>query len=147
MTTLHSEAIWQGGVRFVATEGGRSVLLDAEPALGGGDDGVRPKGLLLTALIGCTGMDVARTLQKMRVPIASFAVRADGDVADRHPARYTAVRLTYAFTGPEDLSVKRIRRAIQLSTETYCGVFATLSAAMPITVSIEINGERIDAVG
>jgi putative redox protein len=135
MTTLRSTAVWTGGLGFTATEGGQSLQLDASPALG-----ICPSGLLLTALVGCTGIDVVRTLGKMRVPIEGFEVSADGDLAETHPQRYTAARLCYTFTGPADLDSDRIRRAVYLSSEKYCGVLATLRAALPVDIRIEING-------
>jgi len=142
MTTLHSSVSWEGGVAFTATQDGLDFALDAEPALGGRGQGLRPKALLLTAAIGCTGMDVISTLQKMRVPVDTFTVDADGDIADTHPRRYTTVCIRYALTGPPGLSVARVQRAVRLSTEKYCGVIATLRAAMPLSFVIEVNGQR-----
>lgn len=143
--TLESTGTWTGGMAFSVEQDGHALLLDAEAEFGGQDGGVRPKALLLTSALGCTGMDVVSILQKMRVPVAQVVVHAEGDLADAHPRRYTAIRLRYTFTGPEGLNTERIRRAVHLSEHDYCGVLATLRAAVPIHTEIWINGTAYPA--
>ena len=60
----------------------------------GKDFGPRPKGLLLTALAGCTGMDVVSILNKMRVAFSAFDVEVSGEPSptstQRPIARFTS---------------------------------------------------------
>ena len=145
MKTLESTATWAEGMAFDILQDGHQLTLDADADFGGKDRGAHPKGLLLTSLLGCTGMDVIAILQKMRVPVSGFEVHADGDLADEHPRRYTAIRLRYTFTGPEGLNTERIRRAVYLSENNYCGVMATLRAAVPISTEVWVNGTPFPA--
>ena len=46
---------------------GHKLVIDAAEEFGGTDQGPRPKPLILAALAGCTGMDVASMLKKMKV--------------------------------------------------------------------------------
>ena len=58
------EVSWKGQMLFesVAPEG--SVMIDAAEEVGGQGKGLRPKAMMLTALAGCTAMDVASLLKK-----------------------------------------------------------------------------------
>ena len=45
---------------------GHKVIIDAPEEAGGSNLGPRPKKLMLTALAGCTGIDVVMILKKMK---------------------------------------------------------------------------------
>lgn len=53
------------GMAFEMELDGHKMILDADSTVGGEDRGPRPKQLLVTALTGCTGMDVVSILKKM----------------------------------------------------------------------------------
>jgi putative redox protein len=60
---------WQGSLErqslaFISTVGDHEVRTDAEVAHGGDNSGASPK-MLMVALAGCTGVDVAVILKKM----------------------------------------------------------------------------------
>ena len=59
---------------FEAEVNGFKLMLDAEPAVGGKNQGPRPKPLTLVSLAGCTGMDVISILKKMKVEPEYFNV-------------------------------------------------------------------------
>jgi putative redox protein len=112
--------------------------MDAKPNVGGNNAGPRPKPLLMASLAGCTGMDVVSILKKMKVELSSFNVRVEGTISDEHPKLFTAIHLIYEFTGT-DLPFNKIKHAIELSQEKYCGVSATLKKAIPVTYEIKIS--------
>ena len=68
------EVSWKGQMLFesVAPEG--SVMIDADQAVGGQGKGLRPKAMMLTSLAGCTAMDVASLLKKMRAEVDDFKI-------------------------------------------------------------------------
>lgn len=142
MSDVSSKVTWRDGMAFEAWVGCHHFPIDADPGFGGRELGPKPKGLLLTALIGCTAMDVIAILQKMKVVPERFEVEAEGDLADAHPKRYTAARLVYRFEG-EELPVAKLRKAVNLSQERYCGVMATLRDAMPIEARLVLNGQEL----
>ena len=145
MSTLQSTVTWTDGMAFRVDQGGHTFMVDAHEEHGGRGLGVQPKTLLLTSLLGCTGMDVVAILSKMRVPIDSFSVHADGDLTDEHPKRFSHIVLRYAFTGPAELSLDRIRRAVFLSETRYCGVMATLRDGVDVSTEISVNGAIVPA--
>lgn len=58
------ESNWQGDMLFNVEEPGGIVNIDSDPEFGGQNKGVLPKPLMLSALAGCTGMDVVSLLKK-----------------------------------------------------------------------------------
>ena len=120
---------------FRVEQDGHSFLLDASPEWGGSDSGPRPKALLLSGLIGCTGMDVVSILGKMKIEGYGLRIRADADYTEEHPVVFRSIHLTYVFSG-DDLPADRIRRAVELSQEKYCGVSAILSCSAGMTWEI-----------
>lgn len=123
------------GMAFDVELQGHHFAVDAEAQVGGSDRGPRPKALLLSALAGCTGMDVVAILKKMRMPFASFSVDVSGELTDEHPKVFRALHVTYRFTG-EELDRAKIERAVELSQTTYCGVTAMLRKTAEITTEI-----------
>ncbi|OFX81837.1 MAG: osmotically inducible protein C [Bacteroidetes bacterium GWE2_29_8] len=131
------KADWKGLMQFNANVNGHELIMDANEASGGQDKGVRPKELMLTALAGCTGMDVISILKKMRVDLDRFNVNVEGELTEEHPKHYTKIHITYQFSG-KDLDKDKLQKAIELSKDRYCGVAHVYKKVMELTYSIEI---------
>ena len=127
---------WTEGMVFDSLVNGHHVQMDAEKEFGGMDRGPRPKFLLLSALSGCTGMDVLSILKKMQVKIEGFTVTAHAEVADDHPRVLTKIHLIYDFKG-KDLPAEKLRKACDLSQNRYCSVAAMMKKACPISYEIK----------
>jgi putative redox protein len=138
---------WQDGMAFDAHLGGYSFVIDADEKFGGKGLGPRPKGLTLVSLAGCTAMDVISILGKMRVVphIESFEVATDAVIGKEHPKKIEEILVKYIFKG-EKLPdyIDKIKHAIELSMENYCGVSATLKPVVKITRQLSINGNIIE---
>ena len=126
------------GLSFEVELQGHKFMIDADEKVGGKDRGPRPKALLLSGLAGCTGMDVASILGKMRMPYDSFALEISAEHSDDHPVVYTGIHIRYIFTGKE-LDTAKIEKAITLSQEKYCGVTAMLGRTAEITYELITN--------
>ena len=136
---LQSKVVWKDGMAFDTELEGFHFDIDADPEFGGRGLGPRPKGLLLSALLGCTAMDVIAILGKMRVTPRVFEVSAVGTLDDELPKAYRAITVRYEFRG-DDLPENKLRRAVQLSEERYCGVRATLAPVLDLSTEIVVNG-------
>ncbi|MEW5816592.1 MAG: OsmC family protein [Spirochaetota bacterium] len=117
---------------------GFDFMIDADPKFGGQNKGPKPKGLCLTALSGCTAMDVISILRKMKAEPDEFWVESAAEVAGEHPKAFTKIIITYYFKGGKTTKDK-VEKAVALSQETYCGVYAMLSKAAPIETKIVLE--------
>jgi putative redox protein len=113
-----------GGKRYVGhNEAGRQIIVDGEDvALG-----VRPMEALLAALGACTAFDVVSILAKRRTPVESYRIELEGERAEKHPRRYTRVRVRHLVSG-EGITQESLERAVTLSHEKYCSVAASLNS-------------------
>jgi len=127
------------GVTFLGkTDSNHWVVMDGPEQFGGSDAAIRPKELLLIALGGCTGSDVAVILQKKKVKLDGFEMNITAEVQETHPQVFTKIHLEYVFYG-KDIPVEAVERAIELSQKTYCSVTAMLQKAVEITHSYRIE--------
>lgn len=116
---------------------GVAVALDSDAGHGGRGLGHRPMELMLTTLGSCTAMDVISILRKMRQQVTGYRVEAHGEQAKSHPYVFTHISLRHIITGI-DVREESVKRAIELSEQTYCPAYAMLSKAVPISTSYEI---------
>lgn len=129
---------WLEEMSFEGMVDGHKIVLDANPEFGGKDKGPRPKPLMLLALAGCTAMDVVSLLKKMRVEVEDFNVDVEGELTEEHPKKYTKMNVIYSFKG-KDLDLEKINKAIAMSEEKYCGVYAIYKQAMEMSYEVKIN--------
>lgn len=132
---------WKDGMAFEAHLDGHNFFIDADPQFGGQGRGPKPKGLTLVSLAGCTGMDVISILGKMRITpqIEHFEVTTDATITEEHPKKFSEIVINYIFKG-NDLPIQKLKQAIELSQETYCGVSATLKNSVKISYQLIVNG-------
>lgn len=133
---------WKGNMTFDAEVNGHNITLDADDQWGGKDQGPRPKPLLLAALSGCSGMDVISILDKMRIMDYQLRIDVDADSTTDHPVYYHTIRMNFYFSG-ESLPTDKITKAVELSTQRYCGVYEMLRQAANIIVKTYINDKEV----
>ena len=104
------------------------LAMDGATKVGGSDAASTPKELVLCALGGCTGFDVAGILRKRRLDVRLFTIDLEGEEAETEPRVFTKVHLTYNVDG-EGIESSDVERAIHLSLEKYCSVSAMLHQA------------------
>ena len=127
-----------GGMAFDTIVDGHTLTIDADPEFGGTDSGPKPKPLLLLSLTGCTGMDVVSLMNKMRVEYADFEVKVDGELTDEHPKYYHKIHLTYSLKTKQEYHEK-VKKAVSLSQDRYCGVSYMLSKSSELTYEIDFQ--------
>lgn len=129
---------WVEALAFDATaDSGHTVRIDTSVEGGGLGTGMNPKKMLLGALSGCSGMDVVDMLKKMKVLFTKFEIIAEAEQTEDHPKVFRFINMVYKIDAkPEDLD--KVKRAVALSQEKYCGVSAMLAKHCPINYSIEL---------
>ena len=136
-----AEVVQVRGVTFIGKAGsGHWTMMDGSKEFHGSEGSSTPKELVLTALGGCTGADVASILFKMKEKISRFEINLEAETSEEHPKVFTKIHLTYNFWG-ENLKEENISKAISLSQEKYCSVSAMLKPSVDITYSQQIHSD------
>lgn len=130
------KTVWKGDMTFESTNRGGSLTMDASKEIGGTEAGLRPKAMMLSSLAGCSGIDIAMLLKKMKVDIDTFDIVIEAELTDNHPRYYHKVACIYNFYGTE-LNEKKIKKIVDLSVDKYCGVMEMFRKFA--AVSIRIN--------
>ncbi len=127
-----------GKIAFEATtDSGHVFTIDGSPDHGGANAGPRPMELVLCALGGCSGIDVALILEKSRQSVSGCTIDIDAQRADTVPAVFTDIHVHYTVSG-KDLDEKKVARAVSLSMEKYCSVTKMLEQSVNITHDFSI---------
>lgn len=137
MATHIVDVEWTKDLTFEAHQQGRSIKLMASPHDDSEHRAISPKMLLLTGLAGCTAIDVASLLPKLRVGFTSLRVVVEGELSDEHPKTYINTHIIYEV-GCDQQYLEQVERAVELSVSKYCGVYAMLSKASEITHQIRL---------
>jgi len=127
---------WKGNLQFESDNpNGKSVLMDTTPEHGGNNSGLSPKAMMLSSLAGCSGLDVVSILDKMKVKLKDFRIDINGELTDEHPKYYHTVTVDYHFYG-EHLDEEKIKKAVYLSVEKYCGVMEMFRKFANVNIAI-----------
>ncbi len=121
---------------FVGTnEDGNTINVSAD------NSAPRPMQVLLMSIAGCSSMDVAHVMRKMKQNVHNLEVQVDGTRRDEIPKIFTKIHMHYILTG-EDIDPKKVQRAIDLSVGKYCSVSKMLEKTAEITTSFEIISSK-----
>lgn len=126
---------WKGNMLFDSDNpSGHHVMMDTDVE-GQEREGLSPKALMLSSLAGCSGLDVVSVLEKMKVEVDDYKMVVEGQLTDEHPKIYHTVTIDYHFTG-KDLNESKIRKAVDLSAEKYCGVMEMFRQFADVKINI-----------
>lgn len=136
------EIQWMGKMQFNALVNGHTIVMDAPEKSGGEDNGPIPKPFILTALAGCTGMDIAAILRKSEKNPDEFDMKVIGEISKKAPIEYIAIHIIYDFKGSEE-NKNAALNAVNDSQEKYCGVSSMLKKALHVTWEVNYNSNKI----
>ena len=137
--TNHITTKWLGGMKFERTNpSGNNLFIEASTENGEQAEGYRPKALMLSALAGCSGLDVASLIKKMKLDVADFNIEIDANLTDEDPKFYNKVTMAFHFFGG-DLNEKKLQRAVDLSVEKYCGVMEMFRQFAELTIETHFH--------
>ncbi|ETN94776.1 putative redox protein [Zhouia amylolytica] len=139
MANNHITTTWKGDMKFESDNpSGHNLFIDAGEESGGKGDGYRPKALMLSALAGCSGLDVASLIKKMRLDVDDFEIKIDAQLTEEHPKYYDKVTMDFHFKG-DNLDETKLTKAVDLSVEKYCGVMAMFQKFAEVKINIFFN--------
>lgn len=117
----------------VASNGATTVMA------GGADNrSLSPMQMLLLGLGGCSSIDVVDILRKQRQPFTGVEVQIEGERGAEPPRPWTRIHMHFIITGA-GLDSDKVKRAIDLGIEKYCGAHASLKGAAAITHDFELR--------
>lgn len=120
--------------RFISTDStGHSVVMSSPKE----NTGMKPSELILSALAGCSSVDVINILGKKRTPLTHLEVHVSAEQDADPPWTFRKIYMKFILKG-EGLTEKSVQQAIELSEEKYCSVAATLRGEAKIITSYEI---------
>src|SRR5215217_7802504 len=109
---------WKSGEAFDSIQGTAKIEID-------GRAGFSPKALLLSGLAGCSGIDVVEILEKMKIPFAGLTIDVEAEQTTEHPRVFKEIHMNFNVATAEENRPK-VKKAIDLSLDKYCGVAAML---------------------
>lgn len=128
------QTTWKGGMLFESTNSGGNLLIsDGEEP---NEEAYKPKALMLSSLAGCSGLDVASLLKKMRAEVDGFTIDVEANLTDEHPKYYDKVTVVYNFYGT-NFRKDKIEKSVKLSVERYCGVIEMFRQFAEVTTEIK----------
>jgi len=130
MTITHT--VWHKDHEFTSSLDHNTVKID-----GARKNGFGPKALLLAGLAGCSGIDIVDILKKMRVDFSAFSIEVKAAQTEELPKVYKDIYIAYKVK-TDKKNEEKVRKAIDLSLEKYCGVSAMLQKNSPIHFTLEI---------
>ena len=133
------ETQWMGKMQFNSLVNGHTIIMDGPEKVGGEDNGPIPKPFVLTALSGCTGMDIVSILRREQKEVKELNIRVTGELSRQQPIEYLSMHIVYEFNGDAAYEEAALN-ALTVSQEKYCGVSHMLKKAIPITWEIRYNG-------
>lgn len=122
---------WDPDQQFILQDNDNHQIIMKKP------QGVSPSDLLSMALIGCASVDVVEILNKQRLELHQLKVTAEAVQDDDPPWRFRKIHIHYQTIG-KGIDAEKVRKAIKISEEKYCSVYATLKDAIEITHDLEV---------
>ena len=122
---------WEGDLRFRASAGAASLVLDSQGAAG-----PTPVQALAFGLAGCMAVDVVHILRKGRLEPKAVHARLEAERNPVDPKRLVSVRLHFVVQG--EVPDEKVARAIALSRDTYCSVWHSLRPDIDFRTSFEV---------
>lgn len=111
---------------------GKSFIIDTDRVEGPG-----PKSLLLSGLAGCSGIDIVEILKKQRVAFSDFSIDVETTQNHEHPKVFKDIFVLYSIrTDPGN--EEKVKKAIELSLDKYCGVSAMLKKNSAIHYKLQL---------
>ena len=124
---------WKKDHEFESWQDHHSVKMD-----GSRQHAISPKALLLSALAGCSGIDVVDILTKMRVTFSKFEIDVETTQTEENPKVFRDIHITYKIKIAGE-NEEKVKKAIELSLDKYCGVSAMLRKNSVINYTLLIK--------
>ena len=111
---------------------GKSFIIDTHRVEGPG-----PKSLLLSGLAGCSAIDIIEILKKKRIVFSDFSIDVEAEQTTDHPKVFKGIFVLYSIR-TDPTNEEKVKKAIELSLDKYCGVSAMLKKNSAIHYKLQL---------
>ncbi|MCI4625672.1 MAG: OsmC family protein [Candidatus Magnetoovum sp. WYHC-5] len=134
-TVFKGTVKWEKDLIFLArTQKGYEIDYDANV-----EWGCQPSEPFMLSLGACIATDCVMFLQKMKVELTEFKVDITGTKERQEPPHYfTGFDIVLHIKG-KDVSENKVKRAIALSKDKYCGIYHSLRSDVKLNIEYKIN--------
>jgi putative redox protein len=132
MATKQVHLFWNPDTQFTLQDDDNHQIVMKKP------QGLSPSDLLPMALIGCTSYDVVEILKKQRQELNQLHVTAEAEQDETPPWRFRKIHIRYQAVG-RGIELEKLKKAIEISEEKYCSVYATLKDVIEITHEADVT--------
>lgn len=129
---LVAELVWSGELRFDASGGASTSVVDGDSKLG-----PSPMQHAAMGLAGCMAADVVDIIRKGRHPLTALRVTFTGARAAEPPRRFVQITLEFDVHGA--VPPEAVERAIALSHEKYCSVWHSFRQDITFSTSFRVS--------
>jgi putative redox protein len=112
------------------------ITFDYNPPLGDGKGYTGLEGLLVSLAV-CSATSVVALLRKMGKHVSGFKVYAKGLRRDQHPTSFNKIFLEFILNS-RDAEDTDVQKAVQLSEESICPVWAMIKGNVEIIADYKI---------
>lgn len=125
-------------IHFQGTNGSYDVAVASTDE----QEGLSPMEMTALSVVSCSSIDILTILEKQKQEVDAFSAEIDAERADEPPRVFTDLHMHYELDGA--VSPDKVRRAIELSLETYCSVSNMVDQTATITYAFTVNGEQYE---
>lgn len=112
------------------------IIMDYIPPIGDGQ-GYAGLELLLMSFAGCSSTAIVCLLRRMKKTVSGFSVKAQGMKRDQPPIKFEKILLEFSIHS-KDATEKDVQKAIDLSEESVCPVWAMLKNNVEVKTEFHI---------
>ena len=123
---------WQKDQQFKSYHGKNEIKIDGKR-----EDGFGAKALVLSAIAACSAIDIVDILGKMRVDFSDLEIETEAEQTEEHPRVFKDIFVTYKIRTDKS-NAEKVKKAIDLSLDKYCGVSAMLKKNSPIHYKLQV---------
>lgn len=99
--------------------------------------GFRPYQLLVSSIVGCSGLVFQSILQKQRIKLEEFSISAEVERNEQEANRVEKIVLIFHLQG-RDLDENKLQRNLELSRK-HCSMIRSVEESIHITEKLDIN--------
>jgi putative redox protein len=123
---------WDGEQQFTGFAGKHEMGFD-----GSAEAAPTPVQTLALSLMACMSIDLVHILARGRHAVTSLKTTFHGERANDDPKRFTKISLDFELAG--QMEPEHVERAVDLSREKYCSVWACFRPDIELIVSFTIQ--------